>query len=226
MHERVKLTKRQLKEDSFTAFMLNSKHQLEENWQYFAIGAVAIVLAVVGIVYYLNSAKETSDLAAAQLSQANMQYRQGNNQVAILTLTDILTKYGSTSFAEQATFMLAKLNLETRNYAEAKLYFEMYLEKYKKDPLQRAAAMSGLGVTLENQGQYAEAAEHFEKAIADFPESALIVVLHLGALRNELMSGQPEKAKTHLDAINEKAPNTDMATEAARLYYEKAKSAS
>ena len=226
MHERVKITRRQLKEDPFTAFIFNSKRQLEENWQYFAIGAVVIILAVVGIFYYFNSAKETSELAATQLSQANMQYRQGNSQVAILTLTDILTKYGSTPFAEQATFMLAKINLETRNYAESKLYFDMYLEKYKKDPLNRAAALSGLGITLENQGQYAEASEQFEKAIAEFPESALIVELHLGAMRNELMSGQSEKAKVHLDAINEKAPNTDIAANAARLFYEKSKSSS
>ena len=221
MHEKVKLTKRQIKRDNFTAFMLNSKQQLEENWQYFAIGAVVIILAVVGIVYYMNSQKDKAQLGAIQLAQATMQYRQGNSQVAILTLADILTKYSGTGYAEQATFMLGRVNLETRNYEEAKLYFEQYLEQYKDNALNRAAAMAGLGVTYENQGKYPEAAEMFAKAAADYPESAILPDLHFGAMRNFLLAGQKEKAKEQFDIINTKFPGTEMAVSAARLFYEK-----
>jgi predicted negative regulator of RcsB-dependent stress response len=206
--------------------MLNSKQQLEENWQYFAIGAVVVILGVVGVIYYLKSANESAQLAATQLSQANMQYRQGNSQVAILTLTDVLAKYGSTGYAEQATFMLGKINLETRNYEEAKHYFEMYLEKYKNDPLNRAAAMSGLGITLENQGKYPEAADKFEKAAAEFPESALLANLHLGAMRNYLMAGLVEKAREHFNIISDKFKGTGMAESAARIFYEKSQPSS
>ncbi len=226
MYEKVRLTKRQIKEDRFTAFMLNSKQQLEENWQYFAIGAVVVILGVVGIIYYLNSANESAQLAAAQLSQANMQYRQGNSQVAILTLADVLAKYGSSSYAEQATFMLGKINLETRNYEEAKHYFEMYLEKYKNDQLNRAAAMSGLGITLENQGKYPEAADTFERAVSEYTESPLLADLHFGAMRNYLMAGQIEKAREHFKIISDKFKGTGMAESAARLFYEKSQPSS
>ena len=221
MYEKVKLTKRQIKEDHFTAFMLNFKHVLQGNWQYFAIGAVVIVLAVVGIFYYVNSVKDKDLLAATQLAQATMQYRQGNSQVAILSLADILTKYGGTGYAEQATFMLGRVNLETRNYEESKLYFEKYLEQYKDNALNRAASMAGLGVTFENQGKYTEAAEMYSKAVADYPESAILPDLHFGAMRNYLLAGQKDKAKEHFDIINEKFPGTEMAVNAARLFYEK-----
>jgi len=224
MHEKVRLTKRQLKDDKFTAFMLDSKHQLENNWQYFAIGLVVVVLAVVGIIYYFDSKEETNNLAATQLAQATSQYRQGNSQVAILTLSDILTKYGSTSFAEQATFLLGKTNLEIRNFGEAELYFEMYLEKYKSDKLIRAAAMAGLGVALESQGNYVEAAAKFEKAAQDYPESALLPDLHLGAMRNFLLAGQIEKAREHFDFIQDNFGGTDIANSAAFMYYEKSQS--
>ncbi len=226
MYGKVKLSKRQLKEDWFTAFMLNSKQQFEENWQYWAIGAVAIVLAVVGMTYYLNSKEDANRLAATQLSLASTQYRQGNSQVAILTLADILTKYGGTSFAEQATFMLGKVNLETRNYEEAKHHFEMYLQKYPADPLNRAAALAGLAVALENQGKYAEAAENFASAANDYPESALLGDLHTGAMRNYLMAGQVDKARIHFNVINEKFKGTDLASSAGRLFYEKSQSSS
>ena len=221
MQERVKLTKRQIKEDKFTAFMLSSKHHIEENWQYLAIGVVIVILAVTGIVYYMNAATESGELASAQLSQANLQYRQGNSQVAILTLTDILNKYSGTNAAEQATFMLGKVNLETRNYEEAKLYFSQYLQNYQKNPLNRSAATSGLAVALENQGNFAEAAETFEKGATEFAGSALDAELNLGAMRNFLMVGQTEKAREHYDFLVENYGDTEMAQRAARLFYEK-----
>lgn len=221
MFEKVKLSKRQIKEDKFTTFMLSSKHQFEENWQYLLIGAVVLVLGIVGIVYYFDSKKETTDLAANQLAQATMQYRQGNSQVAILTLADLLSKYGNTTFAEQATYMLGKINLETRNFEEAKLYFNNYLEKYKKDELYRAASMSGLGVALENQGRYADAAAQFEKAALDFPESAFLPEFHMGAMRNYLLAGQSEKAREHFDIITKKFQGMEIVNSAARLFYEK-----
>jgi TolA-binding protein len=223
MFEKVKLSKRQIKEDKFTTFMLSSKQQLENNWQYFAIAAIVVVLGVVGIIYYFNSREESAALAANQLAQATMQYRQGNSQVAILTLTDILNKYGSSSFAEQATFLLGKINLETRNYEEAKLHFNSYLDKYKNDQLNRSAAMAGLAVAMENQGQYADAAAQFEKAAVEYPESALLPELHLGAMRNYLMAGQIEKAREHFDIISEKFEGTETVNNAARLFYEKSK---
>lgn len=221
MQDKAKLTKRQIKEDHFTAFMLNSKHQMEENWQYLAIGAIVVILAIVGVFYYLNSAKDKAQLAATQLAQATLQYRQGNGQVAILTLADILAKYGGSSYAGQATFMLGKINLETRNYDEAKLYFEKYLNEFKDNDLNRAASMSGLGIVFENQGKYAEAAEMFSKAAVDFPESPILPDLHMGAMRNYLQAGQKDKAKEHFDIINEKFQGTDLANDAARLFFEK-----
>jgi predicted negative regulator of RcsB-dependent stress response len=221
MQERVKLTKRQMKEDKFTAFMLTSKQQFEDNWQYIAIGVVVTVLAVAGILYYLNSAKESAALAAGQLSQANLQYRQGNNQVAILTLTDILAKYPNTESAEHATFMLGKVNLESRNYEEAKMYFNQYLDKYKENVLNRAAATSGLAVSLENQANYAEAAATFEKGTVEFAGNPLEAELHLGAMRNYLLAGQVDQARVHLDFINKNYGDTDFGVRAARLFYEK-----
>jgi predicted negative regulator of RcsB-dependent stress response len=221
MQERVKLTKRQIKEDKFTAFMLSSKHQFEENWQYIAIGIVIVILAVAGIVYYNNSAKEAGLAAATQLSQANMQYRQGNNQVAILTLNDIVTKYPDTKAARQATYMLGKVNLETRNYEEAKLYFNQFLEKFKDDILNRAAATSGLAVTNENQGNYSEAAAIFEKGATEFAGSAFEAEFHYGALRNYLMAGMSEKAREEYEFILENYAGSEQGQKAIRLYNEK-----
>ena len=111
MYGKVKLTKRQIKEDKFTAFMLNSKQQVEVNWQYLAIAVIVIILGVVGSIYYLDSIKEASRQAATKMAKGNLEFRGGNSQVAILTFTEIINNYGGTKSAEQATFMLGKVNL-------------------------------------------------------------------------------------------------------------------
>ena len=226
MYGKVKLTKRQIKEDKFTEFMLNSKQQVEENWQYLAIAVIVIILAVVGSVYYFDSVKETSRQAAANLSKGNLEFRSGNSQVAILTFNEIVNNFGGTKSAEQATFMLGKVNLQTRNYPEAIRFFEMYLQKYPKNLLNRASSYTGLGTAMENQGNFQEAAEVFEKGTLELPESPLQQSLRFGAMRNYLKVDNVEKARPHFEYINENFEGSESANRAARLFYEKSSASS
>ncbi len=221
MYGKVKLTKRQIKEDKFTEFMLNSKQQVEENWQYLAIAVIVVILGVVGSVYYFDSVRETSRQAAANLSKGNLEFRGGNSQVAILTFNEIINNYGGTNSAEQATFMLGKANLQTRNYPEAIRFFELYLQKYQKNLLNRASSYSGLGAAMENQGNFQEAAEVFEKGTLELPESPLQQSLRFGAMRNYLKVDNVEKARPHFDYITENFEGSETANRAARLFYEK-----
>ena len=226
MYGKVKLTKRQIKEDKFTEFMLNSKQQVEENWQYLAIAVIVIILAVVGSVYYFDSVKETSRQAAANLSKGNLEFRSGNSQVAILTFNEIVNNFGGTKSAEQATFMLGKVNLQTRNYPEAIRFFEMYLQKYPKNLLNRASSYTGLGTAMENQGNFEEAAEIFEKGTIELPDSPLQQSLRFGAMRNYLKVDNVEKARPHFEYINENFEGSESANRAARLFYEKSSASS
>ena len=226
MYGKVKLTKRQIKEDKFTEFMLNSKQQVEENWQYLAIAVIVVILGVVGSVYYLDSVEETSRQAAANLSKGNLEYRNGSSQVALLTFNDIVNNYGGTKSAEQATFMLGKVNLQTRNYSEAIRFFEMYLQKYSKNLLNRASSYTGLGTAMENQGNFLEAAEAFEKGTMELSESPLQQSLRFGAMRNYLKVDNVEKARPHFEYITENFEGTETANRAARLFYEKATASS
>ncbi|MCH8026731.1 MAG: tetratricopeptide repeat protein [candidate division Zixibacteria bacterium] len=223
MYGKVKLTKRQIKEDKFTAFMLNSKQQVEENWQYLAIAVIVVILGVVGSVYYFDSVEEASRQAAANLSKGNLEFRGGSSPEAILTFMGIINNFGGTKSAEQATFMLGKVNLQTRNYPESIRYFEMYLQKYQKNLLNRASSYTGLGTALENQGNFQEAAEAFEKGTMAMPDSPLQQSLRIGAMRNYLKVDSVEKARPHFEYITERFEGSETANRAARLFYEKAR---
>ncbi len=220
MYSKVKLSKRQIKEDKFTTFMLSSKYQIQENWQFYAIGAVVVILLIVGIVYYFDFSAQQSELAAERYATAAGEYRSGNSQVAILSFQQILDEFGGDPVAEQATFMLGRINLEVRNYPEAIRYFDMYLDKYRENRLNRAAAHAGIATAEENQANHLAAAERFEQAVEAYPNGPLAGDYHLGAMRNFLLVGEVDRARPHLDSIEANFANSQLAQRATRVFYE------
>jgi len=221
MYGKTKLTKRQIKEDKFTVFMLSAKNQFLDYWQYLVIGLVVVILAIVGAVYYFNSLQSQEKEAATRFARAFMDYRGGNNQVAIMGLSQIVEEYGDNDVAEQATFLLGNINYEIRNYSEAIRYYEQYLSKYHDNKLNRSAALAGIAASLENQGQYREAAEKFVAAYNEYIDGPLIGDYQISAMRNYLEVGEIERARVHLEVIKEKFDGTELVNRAIRMFSEK-----
>ncbi len=222
MQGKVKLSKRQIKEDKFTTFVLTSKQQVIDNWQFMVIGVVIVALAIFAVVYYFNSRSDWQAEGSQMFARGMMEYRGGDRQVAITTFEQILDDYGSHQVAGDATYMLGSANLELRNYPEAIRYFEMYLQKYKDDKIQRAASQAGIATALENQGTYADAAEKYLEAIKELPDGPMVPLYHDGAMRNYLLLGEVEQAREQLDEIKKMAPNTEIYNRAARYFAAKA----
>ncbi|MDH4156561.1 MAG: tetratricopeptide repeat protein [candidate division Zixibacteria bacterium] len=221
MYNKVKLTKRQIKEDKFTTFMLSSKQQVLENWQYIVMGVIVVVLVVVAVVYYLDSRATRTLESGLNYNRAVQEYRNGQNQVAIASLSQILEKYSGESVEGQATFMLGKVNYELRNYVEAIRYYEMYLAKFKDRPFVRCAALAGVGAAYENQASFLQAADAFARAYEEDPESPLAGDYLAAVVRNYLQLGDIDKAKVHLDLLEKDFGDTDVARRAVRLFSEK-----
>ncbi|MEW6412224.1 MAG: tetratricopeptide repeat protein [Candidatus Zixiibacteriota bacterium] len=224
MYGKVKLTKRQIKEDKFMTFMLNAKHEILERWQYYVIGVAAVILIVVAVIFYFNSQEANLQEASEKFSRALIDYRSGSDQVALLGLADVVNNYPDTRAARQAAFLLAKINYESQNYSEALRYFELFANKYKEDALQRASALGGIGGCYENQGNYAEAARRFAIAANEYPEGPLAGDYRMSAMRNFLLAGDIESARTHLDVLKEKFAGTTLERQAVRLFAEKSES--
>jgi len=224
MYGRTKLTKRQIKEDKFTIFMLKAKNQVLDNWQYLVVGLVVVILAVTGTVYYLNSRQAQKQEAASRFARALMDYRAGNNQVAIMGLNQVVEEYGGDEVTEYAVFLLGNINYEIRNYPEAIRYFELYLLKYRQSRFNRAASLAGIASSLENQGQYREAAEKFVAAYNEYPNGPMIGDYQVSAMRNFLEVGEVDQAKTYLELITNEFDDTDLADRAVRLFSEKSRS--
>lgn len=220
MQSKVKLSKRQIKEDKFTTFMLTSKQQMTENWQFFVIGGVVVLLAIVGIAYFISNSSSAKDEAGELFARGMTEYRSGNRQVSVTTFQQILDDHGGNQVAQKSTFMLGQVNFELRNFSEAQRYWNMYLDKYGDNKLDRAASLAGIAASFEEQSDFTQGAAKFLEAIAEFPEGPMTGYYHAGAMRNYLALNQPDKAREQLDLIKEKYPDTDMYMRAARYFGE------
>jgi len=220
MQSKVKLTKRQVKEDKFTTFMLTTKTQITENWQFYVIGLVAVIVLVAAAVWYVNHESTAEVDAAKKLSDAVGQYQSGNNQVAILALNQVIDNYGGTTSARTATYILAGLYLSSRSYDDAVRMFQKYLDDYKDNQLERAAAFAGIAAAHEGQASFAQAAEYFVKAVGEYPDGPLEADYRCGAVRNFIQAGDLASAKVQVDTLKEKHGGTESARRAERLFAE------
>ena len=220
MQNRVKLTKRQIKEDKFTTFMLNAKSQFMESWQFYIIGVVAVIVIGAGAFYYADYKETRSQDAAARFAQAMASYRNQQNQIAIVALNEIVEDYGGEDVAEQATFLLGKLNYEVRNYPEAMRFFEMYLSKYQSNKLDRAASLAGLAVCNENQSELETAMEKYLAAYNEYPDGPLAGDYELSVLRLALKTGDMASARERLESIQGNYQGSELAKAAVRIFHE------
>ncbi len=218
---KVKLTKRQIKEDKFTTFVLSSKQQLQDNWQFLAIGAVIVILLIVAVVYYFDSKANAVNEAALDYAKAVGEYRSDNKLVASNMLQQIITDNKNNQITEKSTFMLGSINFDMRNFTEAIRYWEQYAAQYKTNNLSVSAAYAGIAASHENQGQYVQGAEFYQKAIEAYPDGPLEGDYYVGSMRNYLLAGNKENAKEQLDILSKKFEDTDLYVRAARYYGEK-----
>jgi len=221
MQNKVKISKRQLKEDKFATFMLDSKERFLETWQFWVIGLVGVVLIIAAISYYSSSQAEQSVAASQKLAQAVNDLRGGSSQIAILSLTQVVDDYSGSPAAEQATFLLGKANLESKNYAEAENWFSTYIREYRDNKFRLAAAHAGLGAVHEEQGNFSEAAAEFEAAIDVYPDGPMVPEYLVDATRVYLLAGDVESARLKNEQVQQEYPNTLQAQQALRLYSEK-----
>lgn len=220
MHSKVKLSKREIKEDKFATFVLTAKDQLAESWQYIVIGAVVVVLIVAGIIFFLSNRSSQQVEGAEKLSKALADYHSNNTQVALLSFGQIASDYSGEP-ADEATFMLGKVNLETQNYAEARKQFENYLGRNTGDKLKRSAAIAGIAGCLQGEAKYAEAAAKYLEAAKEFPGGPQDEEFQIAALRAFLDGGDTEKAKIQLAELKKQFKGSGKVYRAEMLLAEK-----
>ncbi|UCD94716.1 MAG: tetratricopeptide repeat protein [Candidatus Zixiibacteriota bacterium] len=216
MGTKIKITKRQMKEDKFTTFMLRARDEFLGRWQVIAISAAIVIVAIVATVYFLNLQQSRQLEADNRLTKALAELRRANYQVAILELGSIADDYGGRA-AGTALFNLANAHYESKNYDEAITNYQKFIDNYDLGKLMTVSAIGGIAACLENKQEFLAAGDKYHEAVQFDPDSPLAPDFYLGAIRSLVAAGDKDKAEQLLSELKDKFPDSEQARTATRL---------
>jgi predicted negative regulator of RcsB-dependent stress response len=106
-------------EDVFVARVVEFTTWSRKNSQVLILFGVALVVVVVGIMYYVNYRENLSVTAAQELERIHQVRATGNDEPARLQLVQFLERFGDTPYAVEARLTLAQLHLELGDAGQA-----------------------------------------------------------------------------------------------------------
>lgn len=190
-----KYTKRELKQDQFVLATMKAKSFVEDHSRqiiYISVGILAIILLA---MYYVNSKSQAEKEAASILSTAEGQMRSGQQENAAATFNEVIDQYPGTPAAGHAAFFLGKSYWEKGELAQAKPYFEKFINDYAGKNIMTQAAYAAYADCLLSEKDNAGAAKNYEKAANTDPDFPLSVDYLFSAAQAYHDAGNTDKAK-------------------------------
>jgi tetratricopeptide (TPR) repeat protein len=203
-----RLTKHEMKEDSFVTFAFRAQEYLQSHQRTLLWAAGALVLAVFGLWLYSSTSERAHAEGEQLLSQAFARVQQNDMQGAAGIYREVAEQFKGTPAAREATFYLANLQFVAQQWADAATHYESYLDSYADfDPGRNAAAHAAIGDAWQAQGDHARALEHYDLALAIRQAAYLHSDVYLSAARSALALGRQEAAIAYADRLFEKDGN-------------------
>ena len=200
--ERRKLSKSELREDEFVEWIMQAVEYVKERASLFVGGAVAVIVVIMAVNYFIES-KETDRLnAAALLGDVLMVEQGGEPAEAIRLAEELVSSYAGTPAAAQGTVLLANLHYAQGRYVEARSYYQRYLDNYEPVDVLAYAAQSGLGACLEAEGQFLAAAQHYEAYAAQQAGTIREAMARMEAARIYGLAGDSDKQQALLEEVS------------------------
>ena len=200
--ERRKLSKSELREDEFVEWIMQAVEYVKERASLFVGGAVAVIVVIMAINYFIESEEADRLKAAALLGDVLMVEQGGELTEAIRLAEELVSSYAGTSAAAQGTVLLANLHYAQGRYAEARSYYQRYLDNYEPVDVLAYAAQSGLGACLEAEGQFVAAAQHYEAYAAQQAGTIREAMARMEAARIYGLAGDSDKQQALLEEVS------------------------
>jgi len=205
-----RISKRQLKEDTFIATTLKAWEYVRENEKYFFIGLVALV-CIAALVGWSSYARKQGNLkASSQFAEGLASFRTGNFKTAEDLFTAVMKEHGNRKEGIYASYFLGKCALETGRYLDAINAFDRYLAKSKSQPFFHDAAMEGKAIALESSQRYEEAGNLYRELAGNLKNGQFLEATCLRrSAENYRLCNRTEKAIEVLGILLDKATGTE-----------------
>jgi len=205
-----RISKRQLKEDTFIATTLKAWEYIRENEKKFFIALVAIVCIVALALWAGYAKKQSRERASSQFADALTSFRSGDFKTAEELMAIIAKEHGGTEEGVYAAYFLGKCNLETGKYLDAIQAFDRYLGKSGRHPFFHDAAAEGRAVALANEHRYVEAGDAYMDLSKKIKTNRFMETEYLKrAAESYRLGNRTEKAIEVLSTLLEKATGTE-----------------
>lgn len=211
---RTRLTKKKIKEDKLVTAYFKAIDYYQLYQKYILGGLGALVLLIVLIIFISQTRKANELNASGELAAARAELARMNFPAGIDSLQKIIVRYDGTRSAGDATFYLANTYFLQKQFDLAQKYFNEYLDSYSGDENTRYSAMVGLAACFEEKEDFKAAAEMYEKAANKHDAVFNAAEGLLSAGRCYLAAGLKEKARTVLQRLLEKYPESAFKNEA------------
>jgi tetratricopeptide (TPR) repeat protein len=197
-----KLTKRQIKEDPLVTAAFRAREFWDAHGQKILIGIGAVVvLAVLGYMI-LRARGQAEERASGDLFRAEISIQQADYPSAIQVLTQLIESAPDTRASRRAMALLGDSYAAQQKPRDAATWYRKALDKAGKDPILRLSAARGLAASLENAGQFAEAAAAYGEVVRAVKTDNDRGRAMYAQARCLLAAGQRQKAIQILRAVN------------------------
>ena len=214
LRPRRRLTKQEIKEDRFVTWTFKATTFVQKNMRLLIGGVVAILMVVFGSMGYARYMEARKARALDALAEAQILKSSDKLAEAIDQCRRIIEEFGGTENAGEALVMLGELHLETGAYEDARVSFRRYLEKYSDDETMMHASVEGIAASLEQEGQYEEAAAE-RRSFAERHRDSLFAPRALfEAARCSELAGRPDQARKTLQQLLDAYPESQLARKA------------
>jgi tetratricopeptide (TPR) repeat protein len=189
-----RITKRQMKQDSFVTTALKASEYVQQRKNYFLGGLVAVVAAI-AIIYFINYSITQKTVSAENLfSKAQIASSMNQAALAISDYKSVVQDYSSTDVADRACYYLAKTLYDMDDRDSALVYFELYINEFGKDKMLLGASYNGAANCLEDKEDFAAAGDYYLKAAEVTDDEVFSPGYYMNAGRSYYKAGQIEKA--------------------------------
>ena len=185
-----------------------------------AASAFVLLLVIIsGVIYFQKKAEEKAQAllggTIAQIEAASRSESADERYAEIKpALKKIIDQYGDTDAGKAARLKYADLCYQTGDYEKAVAMFRGALASYSNDADLRQLILNGLGYAHENKGDYAKAADCFERIVKE--DDALMkdqALFNLGRVYGRM--GAAEKQQEAYEQLVSDYPDS--------MYYQLAK---
>ena len=205
-----RISKRQMKEDTFVSTMLRAWEYVRSHERAFFLALAAVALVVALGAWGVYSRRQSRERAADSFAEAVMSFRTGDFAAADELFAAVTEKYGGTREGAYARYFSGKCAFERGRNREAIAAFDDYLARSGRYPFFHDAAMEGKAVALTNEGQYREAADTYIELAEKLRTNEFMKATYLRRAADNLrLASDPQRAIGLLSTLLETATGVE-----------------